>query len=213
MDEIVRLVFEDGLTRATVETVMNAVMGLGVESSELANGEEAHPSNVALRTRQGGCVRFRWRLTLDERREASVLAKTARGRFSVQMHNHLGDLKLGRLTAKEATARGHAAIEEYYEQIFRHGMQAAGNPAVILSPHDKSALSRIVRDERDYWTGFMEDVEDGRGHMDYEESRDTCLTTARRCTGRRQQEGAGNHRGPPEDAGRAPARPRCPARS
>lgn len=182
-DVIVRFVFEDGLPVDPEEAtaIAEALLGLGAQPGELEKAVDAHLSHVAQRRKGGEFVRFNWRresprgtggryirrLTVEEQQAATELAQTVRQRFATQMGNHLGDLQKGRLPAAEATERGHRAIEEYYEQIFRHGMQAAGNPAVILTPRDKSALSRIVRDECDFWTGFMLDVEAGRGKVPY----------------------------------------------
>lgn len=112
--------------------------------------------------------RFVKRLEPAERQEAERLADRERALLARQLARHKGDLQLQRLDADEAAKRGREAIEEYYERIFRHGLQAAGNPGLLLTPRDRALLARLIRDEGDFWAGFMADIAAGKGTMDYD---------------------------------------------
>lgn len=137
------------------------------------------PYNPRREQPRGTSGRFVKRLTGEERVEAERLSGVVIDRFDTVMGRHLGDLEAGRLDAAEAAKRGRESIAEYYEQIFRRGMQAAGNPAILLTPRDRSALSRIVRDEGDFWQSFMRDVAAGTGKIPYPERQGMYTNAAR----------------------------------
>lgn len=177
----VRFLWEDiEPSQEQMEAIASALLAQ-TDAEALEKAVAPHDSHIAQRDKSGRFVEFKWRresprgtagkfvrrLTREEQAEATRLSEGVRARFAVQMRNHLGDLQKGRLTAEESSERGREAIASHYEQIFRNGMQAAGNPAIILTPRDKAALSRIVRDEGDFWQNFMSDVANGKGTIPY----------------------------------------------
>jgi hypothetical protein len=150
----------------------------------LAKAVAPHPDHTLQRDRTGRVLpdfkwrretprsllgRFTRRLGAREQAEAAKQATAIRGQFERALGYPYGDLRAGRLGPDEAASRGRAAIGEYYERLVRAGMQAAGNPAVLLSARERVLIDRIVRDEGDFWQGFMEDIAAGRGRMDYDE--------------------------------------------
>ena len=106
--------------------------------------------------------RFVRRLEPAECAEAKRLAGVEQGRLARDLQQHWSDLHEGGITVEQATERGKTAITEYYERIFRLAMQSVGNPALLLTPRDKAAISRMARDEGDYWAKFMQDGANGR---------------------------------------------------
>jgi hypothetical protein len=142
-----------------------------------------HPSHFAPRRRdgrfrqgseraeapRGATGRFIKRLDSAERKEAARLAGIEQGRFARQMSNHFEDCHSGAISAVKASERGEEAIFEYYERMYRVGMQSAGNPAVILTPRDRAVINRAAQDESDFWKQFMQDVDSRSGTMDYQQ--------------------------------------------
>ena len=143
---------------------------------------EAHPAHYAPRTREG---RFRTRTA------ATTQIRAGTGRFVLplppadralavhragllvdnqldpRIQDHLFDYEAGRMSSGEWERRTIRDIKHFYEELYRCGMQAAGNPAARLRPHDKALLNRLVKDEGDFLRGFREHLDQGKGKMPY----------------------------------------------
>jgi hypothetical protein len=128
-----------------------------------------HPSRTQPRNEKG---RFVGRLPESERSAAAArlpgICKDLRDRLA----DHESDCENGHLSAIRAGKRGRRDIAKYYEDLYRVGMQAAGNPGIILSSTDRAMINRAAADEADYFDAFMADVHAGRGKMPYQKRLD-----------------------------------------
>lgn len=148
------------------DDLLKAVSAHHSQVQQRAGGKFAkfHPSRVAPRDEKG---RFIGLLEQADRSAAEQHAKKIQVRLAQMLARHQQDVEVRRLDPKIAAARGREDIKDTYEQLYRAGMQSAGNPGLRLTSQDVALINRTAEDEAQYFTKFMEDVSTGSGKMDY----------------------------------------------
>jgi hypothetical protein len=127
-------------------------------------GVSLHPVEAAVRDIRG---RFSRRLTPDESAEAARQSRASVTSLESRLSRHLLDYEAGHVSAKEWGDRCFEDISHFYDLSYRSGLNAAGDPGVLLSPTQRAVLNRLKRDEHDYLRDFGEDMNAGRGRMPY----------------------------------------------
>jgi|SRR5215831_19230136 len=159
----------------------------------LEKAVDPHHAHVQARGREGrfrsgyaaprprAAGKFVRRLTREESAAGSDLARNyiyGRDGFAQRMRTHLRDYRESRIGAGQMIERGESEIRHFYELAYRAGRQAAGDPALVLTPQDRAYLNALVRDETDYLRGFVTDMEEGLGVVPYERRLDMYVNAA-----------------------------------
>lgn len=169
----IRILLDEDVTEQDLERAL--------EAFDLEKRVAAHPSHTQQRRRGGQFApqhharvqprdeagRFRQRLTPQECRHATERAGALVAELHPRLQDHLSDLMETRLSVDEAFRRARREIQHYYELVYREGQRAVGNPCIILTPQDRAAVNRLVRDESDYLRAFLVAVDEGSGTMPY----------------------------------------------
>lgn len=155
--------------------------GYRTRATELAKAIPAHHSHYQTRSGGGQFVRrapyhniprtdqgrFTKRLTAAERDAAADTARGYAAELRERLQDHLADVTRNAITPAQWYTRCERELRHYYDLLYRCGKQAAGDPAVFISPQDRAALNRLLLDELDYLRGFQQAQEAGEGRMPY----------------------------------------------
>lgn len=110
------------------------------------------------------------RLSVEERKQATIRARElVHDELSPRLAQHLNDWETKKLTPQEWFDRCSKDLKLFYNELYRYGKRAAGDPGLSLTPQDKAILKRMVDDELTYLEKFKEHLATGKGKMPYAE--------------------------------------------
>lgn len=172
---VVSHVYGQPLELVLPEEYAEAVAGLADLQADLAKAIPAHPSHFQPRIATGKFTRrhpgnlnprdasgrFRQRLTQSEREQAARDADEGIRDFGERLQEHLDDYLRQALDGPKFLARCRRDIARSYQEAYRNGKRAVGDPAILLSPQDRAALNRLVGDEYDYLVAFEQALAQG----------------------------------------------------
>jgi len=92
------------------------------------------------------------------------------GSFKTKITDIVMKFKNGEITREQALEKWDNLSGEYYTNIFKAGTKAAGNPYYAkmgLNDKDTGFIDQAKQDETPYFEGFLDDIKNNRGVIDY----------------------------------------------